>query len=67
MGFPSDGMEKIYRNGMKHTQDFLNEYHQSSYKVYNLCSERSYPANKFYRYGIAFEVSFSTYHLLLSY
>lgn len=52
MGFPSDGMEKIYRNAMKHTQDFLNEYHPCNYKVYNLCSERSYAANKFFRYGM---------------
>lgn len=34
MGFPSDGMEKMYRNSMKQTQDFLNDYHPSSYKVF---------------------------------
>eukprot|EP01126_Amoeba_proteus_P051723 TRINITY_DN6197_c0_g4_i9.p1 TRINITY_DN6197_c0_g4~~TRINITY_DN6197_c0_g4_i9.p1 ORF type:complete len:207 (-),score=44.58 TRINITY_DN6197_c0_g4_i9:194-814(-) len=48
MGFPSMGVEKVYRNPITQVQKFLNEYHPYSHKVYNLCSERSYPANKFY-------------------
>eukprot|EP01125_Pyxidicula_operculata_P014078 TRINITY_DN466_c3_g1_i1.p1 TRINITY_DN466_c3_g1~~TRINITY_DN466_c3_g1_i1.p1 ORF type:complete len:1507 (-),score=496.27 TRINITY_DN466_c3_g1_i1:162-4682(-) len=49
MGFPAEGMESFYRNSMEDTQKFLNEYHPQSHKVYNLCSERGYAPNKFYR------------------
>eukprot|EP01125_Pyxidicula_operculata_P012723 TRINITY_DN4194_c0_g3_i1.p1 TRINITY_DN4194_c0_g3~~TRINITY_DN4194_c0_g3_i1.p1 ORF type:complete len:860 (-),score=290.58 TRINITY_DN4194_c0_g3_i1:378-2957(-) len=48
MGFPSEGTEALYRNPMTQTQSFLNTYHPNAYRVYNLCSERSYPPKKFY-------------------
>lgn len=63
MGFPSEGVESMYRNKMKDTQEFLTYYHGVNYKaslsfllfllskVYNLCSERSYAANKFTALG----------------
>lgn len=49
MGFPSSGMEKVYRNKMTDVQKFFNEYHPNSYKVYNLCSERNYEEGKFHK------------------
>jgi hypothetical protein len=33
---------------MDEVQRFLNEKHPNNYKVYNLCSERAYPASKFH-------------------
>lgn len=44
MGFPSQKMEGLYRNNCADVQRFLEQYHQSKYKVYNLCSERHYNA-----------------------
>jgi phosphatidylinositol-3,4,5-trisphosphate 3-phosphatase/dual-specificity protein phosphatase PTEN len=47
MGYPSEGAESVYRNKMSSVQSFLEDYHKRKYKVYNLCSERAYPAVKF--------------------
>eukprot|EP00042_Codosiga_hollandica_P026069 m.120576 g.120576 ORF g.120576 m.120576 type:complete len:726 (-) comp52085_c0_seq1:1050-3227(-) len=47
MGFPSDGTESLYRNKMVDVQRFFETKHQGRYKVYNLCSERSYPPRHF--------------------
>ncbi len=47
MGFPSEGLEAAYRNKMSDVQNFLKKYHAGHYKVYNLCSERSYSADRF--------------------
>jgi hypothetical protein len=52
MGFPSSGVEKMYRNNIDDIRDFLAEYHPDAYKVYNLCSERSYPHKFFYKIGL---------------
>lgn len=42
MGFPSRGLEALYRNPMSQVKRFLEKRHPEHYKVYNLCSERSY-------------------------
>lgn len=47
MGFPSESIERIYRNRMKDVQRFFQKRHPGSYKVYNLCSERDYDPQKF--------------------
>ncbi len=45
-GFPSEGVEGTFRNPMPQVQLFLSQRHPGSYRVYNLCSERSYdPVN----------------------
>ena len=49
MGIPSTNFEGLYRNTMEDIQRFLNTRHPSHYKVYNLCEERSYPKNSFYK------------------
>jgi phosphatidylinositol-3,4,5-trisphosphate 3-phosphatase/dual-specificity protein phosphatase PTEN len=48
MGFPSEGFEGLYRNPMPEVQRFFDSRHPDSYKVYNLCSERSYDSSKFH-------------------
>eukprot|EP01133_Synstelium_polycarpum_P002535 gene2535-2904_t len=47
MGFPSESIEGLYRNNMKDVQRFFNTLHPDKYKVFNLCSERKYPHDKF--------------------
>jgi len=47
MGFPSDSMEGVYRNPWKKVYDFLELSHPEHYKIYNLCSERSYDITRF--------------------
>ena len=47
MGFPAEGREATYRNQMTDIQRFLNTRHPNNYRVYNLCSERTYPAMRF--------------------
>lgn len=48
MGFPSEGSESVYRNPMSEVQRFLELRHKGHYRVYNLCSERTYDAKKFH-------------------
>jgi len=47
MGYPSNKLERAYRNSMAEVQRFFKTKHPEHYKVYNLCSERSYPVNSF--------------------
>ena len=49
MGFPSSAIEGIYRNNMEDVKRFFATRHKDSYKVYNLCGERTYPKDTFYK------------------
>ena len=46
MGFPSEGGEGLYRNPMSETVEFFKRYHPGRFRVYNLCSEKTYDAAK---------------------
>ena len=47
MGYPSTGMEGLYRNKRSHVIAFLQLQHGDDFRVYNLCSERHYPLDIF--------------------
>eukprot|EP01103_Thecamoeba_quadrilineata_P014316 TRINITY_DN4235_c0_g1_i1.p1 TRINITY_DN4235_c0_g1~~TRINITY_DN4235_c0_g1_i1.p1 ORF type:complete len:336 (+),score=39.73 TRINITY_DN4235_c0_g1_i1:26-1033(+) len=47
MGFPADNVEGVYRNPLVSVKKFLDKYHNGSYRLYNLCSEREYDPLKF--------------------
>uniref|UniRef100_A0A0A9Z078 Phosphatidylinositol 3,4,5-trisphosphate 3-phosphatase and dual-specificity protein phosphatase PTEN n=1 Tax=Lygus hesperus TaxID=30085 RepID=A0A0A9Z078_LYGHE len=49
MGFPSTGAESLIRNSMNEVVQFFNSRHYQHYKVYNLCSERTYNRRTFFR------------------
>ncbi|XP_032219913.1 phosphatidylinositol 3,4,5-trisphosphate 3-phosphatase TPTE2 [Nematostella vectensis] len=48
MSFPSSGKHKMYRNPISEVARFLDTKHSDHYKVYNLCSERSYDPSIFH-------------------
>ena len=51
MGFPSTSIEGLYRNPLEEVQRFFNTRHPLHYKVYNLCEEKTYSKDLFYKQG----------------
>lgn len=53
MGYPAEAAaEKVYRNNMGEVLRFFNQRHRATgYKVYNLCSEKTYDPARFQLYG----------------
>jgi hypothetical protein len=47
MGFPSVGTAAFYRNRRDDVKDFFDASHKGAYKLYNLCSERTYDVEDF--------------------
>ncbi|KAK7457270.1 hypothetical protein BaRGS_00039267 [Batillaria attramentaria] len=48
MSFPSKGTMALYRNPVEEVARFFNTKHKDHYKIYNLCSERSYDESLFH-------------------
>ncbi|BFZ15305.1 hypothetical protein BsWGS_18344 [Bradybaena similaris] len=48
MSFPSEGLMALYRNPVTEVARFFNTKHKGHYRIYNLCSERSYNESLFF-------------------
>jgi len=46
--FPSSGIWSLYRNPIEKVAAFLDSKHKDKYKIYNLCSERTYDVVHFH-------------------
>ena len=51
MGIPCTSYEALYRNDMAEVLNFFNTRHPQHYKVYNICEEKRYAENIFYKQG----------------
>lgn len=49
MGLPSTSVEGLFRNNMEDVKTFFHSRHPEKYKVYNLCEEKKYPEDIFYK------------------
>ena len=47
MGWPSRGIESLYRNGLDDVKQFLERRHGGHFRIWNLVSEREYGAGHF--------------------
>lgn len=54
MGFPASDLEGAYRNNIDDVQAFFDRFHNESYRFYNLCSERTYPSDRFHGHFVRF-------------
>ncbi|VDK44637.1 unnamed protein product [Anisakis simplex] len=57
MGFPALDQEKIYRNDMKETVNFLERYHANHYMVFNLRGHHIYNPSYFHNRVMMFEMN----------
>ena len=46
--FPSSGLWSLYRNPIEKVAAFLDTKHKDRYKIYNLCSEKTYQTEFFH-------------------
>ena len=56
MGVPAQGFIALYRNPIGEVVRFFNLRHKDRYRIYNLCPEHPYPADRFDNRVCAFDV-----------
>ena len=60
MGFPYENFEGLFKShSMDEVVRFLDLHHSKYYRVYNLCSERSYDSTKFHMRAISYPFDFN--------
>ncbi|TYZ67136.1 hypothetical protein PybrP1_009698 [[Pythium] brassicae (nom. inval.)] len=53
-GYPAENLEGMYRNHYKDVYNFFEQRHPQRYRIYNLCTERSYDKGKFHNRVVEF-------------